>query len=66
MTCDQSSDSLESRLSREGIVLQEKGVGVNNILVQLGRDTAIIEAHRLMMKKQQDKVTQITQVPESL
>ncbi|KAL5253857.1 hypothetical protein ACHWQZ_G013584 [Mnemiopsis leidyi] len=52
---------LEARLAREATVLSEKDAGVNNILVQLGRDTAIIEAHKLMLKQQQDKVGQIQQ-----
>jgi hypothetical protein len=56
------SDVLEARLAREATVLNEKDAGVNNILVQLGRDTAIIEAHKLMLKQQQDKVAQIQQV----
>ena len=56
------SEVLEARLAREATVLIEKDAGVNNILVQLGRDTAIIEAHKLMLKQQQDKVAQIQQV----
>lgn len=57
-----TSEVLEARLAREATVLNEKDAGVNNILVQLGRDTAIIEAHKLMLKQQQDKVAQIQQV----
>ena len=56
---------LEGRLAREATVLNEKDAGVNNILVQLGRDTAIIEAHKLMLKQQQDKVAQIQQVSKT-
>ena len=60
------SGVLEARLAREATVLSEKDAGVNNILVQLGRDTAIIEAHKLMLKQQQDKVGQIQQVSQAL
>ena len=53
---------MEARLAREATVLVEKDEGVNNILMQLGRDTAIIEAHKFMMSQQQYKVAQIQQV----
>ena len=54
--------TLQERIKRESVVLDEKSKACVKLLVQIGQDTAISQQHNKLVTKQRDRISHLKKV----